>query len=150
MSEEVYDEVHLRKYLLGELNEAEQQALEERLMAETEFFDLLQVAEDELVDDYLGGGLSAVERERFDSFFVSTSERRRKLSFAMALRRYVTDEGAVDALAPAVAELASPVLPRPSPVAGHPSSWWNRAFSSPYLRMAATTVIVIGLGLGIW
>src|SRR5882724_403034 len=130
MSEEVYDEVHLRKYLLGELNEAEQQALEERLMAETEFFDLLQVAEDELVDDYLRGALSGDERGKFESFFLSTPERSRKLSFAMTLRRYVTAEAAVRR-APAT----EPETTKPSPrisagqslIIGQ-ATWWNRGF----------------------
>lgn len=151
MSEEVNDE-GLRKYLLGELPESEQQALEERLMTETELFALIPVIEDELIDDYLGGLLSSDERGRFESFFVSTPERRRKLSFAMALRRYITAEGeAVEAPA------TEPATTKPSPriAAGQSSviggaTWWNRAFSSPYLRIAAAAVIVLGLGLGIW
>ena len=53
MGQEVKDEAHLRKYLLGVLNEAEQQAIEERLMVDGAFFDLLHIAEDDLVDDYL-------------------------------------------------------------------------------------------------
>lgn len=152
MSEEVNDDGRLRKYLLGELPEAEQQALEERLMTEAELFDLLQVAEDELVDDHLSGALSASERSRFDGFFLSTPERRRKLSFAMAFRRYVTAEAAV-----VEAPATEPATTKPSPriSAGGSSvigraTWWNRAFSSPYLRMAAAAVIVFALGLGIW
>lgn len=154
MSAEVNDEGHLRKYLLGELNEAEQQALEERLMVDGALFDLLLVAEDELIDDYLSGALSASERGRFDGFFLSTPERRRKLSFAMALRRYVTETASTTT---AEAPAAEPATANPSPrisagassVIGN-ATWWNRAFSSPYLRMAAAAVIVLGLGLGIW
>jgi len=152
MSEETNDEGHLRKYLLGELPEAEQQALEERLMTEAELFDLLQVAEDELIDDHLSGALSANERGRFDGFFLSTPERRRKLSFAMALRRYVTAEAAV-----VEAPATEPATTKPSPriSAGGSSvigraTWWNRAFSSPYLRMAVATLIVFALALATW
>lgn len=140
MSEEVYDEGKLRKYLLGELNEAEQQAVEERLLTENELFELLPVVEDELIDDYLGGALSTEERSRFDSYFLSTPGRGRNLSFAMALRRYVTAEAAAEPAAP---------LPA-SRVIAHPSSWWKQAFSSPYLRLAAAAVIVLGLGIAIW
>lgn len=140
MSEEVYDEANLRKYLLGELNEVEQQALEERLMADGELFGLLPVAEDELIDDYLGDALGAEERARFDSFFLLTPERRRKLSFAMALRRYVTTEAGGEAQAA-----------RPAPrVIAQASSWWRQAFSTPFLRLAAAAIIVLGLGMGIW
>jgi len=66
MGQDVNDEAHLRKYLLGVLNEAEQQAIEERLMADGASFDLLHIAEDELIDDYLeSGALSTDERGRF-------------------------------------------------------------------------------------
>jgi tetratricopeptide (TPR) repeat protein len=129
MSEEVNDEGQLRKYLLGELNEAEQQTLEERLLTDGELLDLLLVAEDELIDDYLSGAISASERGRFDGFFLSTPERRRKLSFAMAFRRYVTTE---------VIEAASQVVARPS-------AWWKQGFSVLFVRLAPAPVIVLGL-----
>src|SRR5437773_6552778 len=114
MSEEVNDEEHLRKYLLGELPEAEQQAVEERLMIESELFDLIPVVEDELIDDYLGELLSSEERGKFESFFVSTPERRRKVSFAMALRRYVTSEVTAEAVieAPVVEPATAKRSPR--------------------------------------
>src|SRR5688572_8598526 len=124
MSEDVNDEGHLRKYLLGELSEAEQHALEERLLTKNELFELLTVVEDELIEDYVDGTLSRAERSRVDKLFLSAPERRRKMSFAMALRRYVAAEAA-----------AEPAAPRPaSRVIAHPSSWWKQAFSSPYLR----------------
>jgi CHAT domain-containing protein/lipoprotein NlpI len=147
MREELYDEGHLRKYLLGELNEAEQQGLEERLLSEDELFDLLLVAEDELIDDCVGGALSAQELQRFDSF-ISTPERHRKLSFAMALRRYVRAEAA--ASEHATTDAVSAILTHRSPVVGRRSVWWKQALSSPYLRLALAAVIVISLGLGIW
>src|SRR6266571_6673550 len=114
---EVYDEGHLRRYLLGRLNEEEQQAIEEALLADDELFDLLASAEDELIDDYVSGALSAEERKGFEGFFLSTSERQRKLSFAMALRRYITTESAVTTQAES-AESSSRVIARRSPVIG--------------------------------
>src|SRR6267378_1876224 len=86
MNEVANQECRLRKYLLGELNEGEQQVLEEQLLAGVELFDLLNVVEDELLDDYLNAALKGNELERFESFFLLTPERQRKLSFAMALR----------------------------------------------------------------
>src|SRR6185295_714917 len=93
MGQEVNDEAHLRKYLLGVLNEAEQQAIEERVMVDGAFFGLLHIAEDDLVDDYLEpGDLSPDERGKFEKFFLSIPDRRRKLNFAMALKGYLTAE----------------------------------------------------------
>jgi CHAT domain-containing protein/tetratricopeptide (TPR) repeat protein len=151
MSQDAHDEEHLRQYLLGELNEAEQQVLEGRLMAESTLFDLLPVAEDELVDDYLGGALSASEHAKFESFFISTPERRRKVSFAMALRRYVTAEGGEAAAAETAAAKPAPrISGTASSVVTPHVKWWNRAYSGSYLRMAAAAVILLAIGVGSW
>lgn len=88
MEQEGKNEAVLRKYLLGELTEEEELAFEEQLLADDELFDLVLAEEDELVDDYLSGELSEAECERFDSYFLSTPERRRKLSFGETLSRY--------------------------------------------------------------
>ena len=58
-------------------------------MTDSSTFDELLLAEDELVDDYLRGSLSAHEQQRFDTYFLSTQERRQKLSFAGTLKRYI-------------------------------------------------------------
>lgn len=145
MGQDVHDEAHLRKYLLGVLNEAEQQAIEERLMTDRAFFDLLHIAEDELIDDYLElGALSTDERGRFENFFIAIPGRRRKLNFAMALRGYLTTEVRTS-------EASTPIITgAPTPVLGVHPSLWKRAYSSPYLRMAAAAVICLVLGIGFW
>lgn len=122
----------LRKYLFGELNEAEQQVVEKQLLADAELFDLLNVVEDELFDDYLDDALNGDERERFESFFLSTPYRQRKLSFAMSLRRHVI-----------VAGVATPTLTNRFLHGKQPFVTW-------YIKLAAAAVIVLGLALGIW
>ncbi|HXU08134.1 MAG TPA: CHAT domain-containing protein [Blastocatellia bacterium] len=145
MGQDVHDEAYLRKYLLGMLNEAEQQAIEERLMADGAFFDLLHIAEDELIDHYLEpGALSTDQRSRFENFFLSTPDRRRQLQFAMALKSYVTAE------VPTSEASASVVTGGPSSVIPLPTSLWKRVYSSPYLRVAAAVFICLGLGVGFW
>src|SRR5690242_7737938 len=84
------DEVLIRRYLLGELAEQEQGKLEERLFSDDDLFKLLQVAEDELMEDYLEGSLSSQERKFFETHFLAAPERRQKLRFATALDRYVS------------------------------------------------------------
>lgn len=78
-----------RRYLLGMLEQEEEYRLEERLLSDTEYFDELLMAEDELVDDYIDGELSERAREKFEHHFLSTFERQQKLSFAKALKRHV-------------------------------------------------------------
>ncbi|HVG18873.1 MAG TPA: hypothetical protein VNI02_07445 [Blastocatellia bacterium] len=79
-----------RRYLLGLLEQEEEYQFEERLLSDTEYFEELLMAEDELVDDYIDGTLSEREREKFEHYFLATPERQQKLNFARALKRHVT------------------------------------------------------------
>jgi CHAT domain-containing protein len=143
MNEVANKEGRLRKYLFGELDEAERQVLEQQLLADDELFDFLNVVEDELFDDYLDNALSGDERQRFESFVLLTPDRQRKLSFARALRRHVTAE----------AQSESPInnasAPIRTPLAGR-SQTGKQLFVSRYLKLAAAAAIVLGLALGIW
>src|SRR5882724_10970517 len=94
MTENVENEISMKRYLLGELAESEQQELEERLMTSNEYFEELLVAEDELVDEYLRGTLSPREQEKFNDHFLCTPERREKLKFSRSLQRYVSANAA--------------------------------------------------------
>src|SRR5262249_4784431 len=80
----------IRRYILRELAEEEQQRVEERLMTDDTFFERLKIAEDELVDEYLGGELPRSERERFELSFLTTREGRQQVSFNTAFRQYVS------------------------------------------------------------
>ena len=80
----------LRQYLLGSLPQEDLPGLEERLLTDEGAFEGLLVEEEELIDDYVAGDLSADERSRFERHFLSTEERRRQLNFALALDRYTS------------------------------------------------------------
>ena len=83
----------IRRYLLGTSPPAEQEGIEQRLLADRAFFDEVSAGEDELLDEYLGGRLSPRERANFESIFLAAPERQQKLRFAGALRRHI-DEAA--------------------------------------------------------
>ena len=89
------DEVRL--YLLGLLPRERLPALEERLLTDESLYEELLIAEDELIDQYLAGGLPARELEGFESHFMNAPERSRQLRFAASLRRFGNDEGATAA-----------------------------------------------------
>jgi len=91
----------IRRYLLRELPKGEQKRVEERLMTDDAFFERLKVAEDELVDEYLGGGLSENERQRFELSFLTTPEGRRQVRFNTALRKYVSAADTGERIRPA-------------------------------------------------
>jgi len=89
MTENAEAEISMKRYLLGELAEPEQQELEEGFMTSNECFEQLLIAEDKLVDEYLRGTLSVREEERFNDYFLCTPERSRALRFSKSLRKYV-------------------------------------------------------------
>lgn len=86
MSEE---QKQTRLYLLGNLPQKNLAELEVRLLADKGFYEELLAAEDELIDEYLADALSSAERESFESHFLITPERQKKLRFSKAFRRYV-------------------------------------------------------------
>jgi len=81
-----------RRYLLGTLSEDARQRVEERLLTEEDFLEELTLAEEELIDDYVGERLSDAERTSFEQYFLSNEERRRQLRFARALSRHASAE----------------------------------------------------------
>src|SRR5262249_27652267 len=72
----------IRQYLLGELSEPEQAAIESEYFANSERFEDISALENDLIDDYVRGNLAAVEREHFERRYLSSPERRRRGQFA--------------------------------------------------------------------
>jgi len=73
--------------LLHRLPEAEASQLEERLMVEGHFAELLREAEHDLLDDYASGRLPPDEREAVEKFLLATPADRERLKLARALAR---------------------------------------------------------------
>lgn len=130
------DEPILRAYLLGELAPEEQKKIEERLLFDNDYVELLLIIEEELMDSYLRDTLGKTERNEFESYFLSTPDRRRKLKMAKALSRFVND--------PRNEQPRVAVFER-----GRKSSWWLPMLRPTWQWVAAATVILM-LGLGIW
>lgn len=80
-----------KSYLLGELDTDARQRLEETLMVDERHYEELLIAEDELIDRYLSGGLDEQEQERFLQHFLITQGRRQKLDFARTFRAYAKE-----------------------------------------------------------
>ncbi len=134
MNTDFENELPLRSYLLGKLDPEEQERLEQRLWADNSVLDELQVAEDELIDDYLEGVLSGSEAEKFQSYFLSAPERQRKLRFAKTLKRYVA---------------AHPVKGSRR-IAGLHSWAGFRFFKEPVFALSLATVLLVILVAGSW
>ncbi|HEU4389503.1 MAG TPA: hypothetical protein VFV34_16990, partial [Blastocatellia bacterium] len=100
------DERSLRAYLLGKSSTEEQRRIEERLLGDDEYVELLLIVEAEMIDGYVKGEVPKAERREFEDYFLSTPERRRKVRMARSFRRYVNDSTSA-----AVAVLDRPALP---------------------------------------
>lgn len=123
----------MRQYLLGQLPEADEEKIELRLLTDVGYSKEYGIIENELVDEYVEGTLTAKERIQFEQYFLKAPERRDKLAFATALSRA--------AQAPAPMLTASAHKPPPVP-------WYS--FQPFYLKAATVIIIAVCLGVGIW
>jgi hypothetical protein len=79
------DDTLVVRYLLGELSESEQVAIEDRAFADSEYLGAIEATEADLIDTYVRGGLVESERLAFERQFLNSPNRRRKVEFARAL-----------------------------------------------------------------
>jgi len=125
---ESLSEKHVFRYLIGDLTDAEQEETERRLLADESSFEALQVAEDELIDAYVRGELSAEDRERFQEHFLRTPSRRERLQFARAFHQALHEKTAT-----------SEELP-----------WWRAFFILPRIRLPLAAAALLVVACGLW
>ena len=89
--QEFEDQLLVMQYLLGELEEEMQAKIQDRLLCDREFFDRLAIKENELIDDYVRGALTRDRQEKFENYFLISPERHRKLRFAKALNKRLSE-----------------------------------------------------------
>ena len=78
----------MRRYLLGTLDGDQKTQFEERILTEAGVYEELLVVEEELIDQYVAGDLSELERQHFESHFLITAERQKNLRFGKLLQKY--------------------------------------------------------------
>ena len=79
---------HLTLYLLGQLSEEEGAAIEDRYFLDPDYFARLEVAADDLADQYVRGHLSPHDRQRFERYCQGSADDQMRLRGARALLRY--------------------------------------------------------------
>jgi hypothetical protein len=130
----------MQRFLLGTVSEQEQVEIEDRFVADDDFFERLLALEDELIDAYERGALTTRERALFESRFLTRPSGRERLEFARTLRssiaRIPSDLSAMQAEA-------------------SPFSWWQNllaALRAPRrpVAWAATLVLIVMLGGILW
>lgn len=86
----------IEAYLLGRLPAEEQARIEALLFEDRDSIDLVRDSEDDLIDRYLAGELSAQDRAAFEQAFAASSSRRERIAFARALAESLADGAEVD------------------------------------------------------
>jgi CHAT domain-containing protein len=92
MSEKTGENETVRGYLLGTIDPAEREKLEERFMVDDALFNKIMLDEEDLIQEYADGELAPGDRRAFEDHFLITRDRNDKLKFARALRKYVDEQ----------------------------------------------------------
>src|ERR1041384_15798 len=135
----IYDDQLLTRYLLGALPTEQTERLDELSITDDEIAARLSAVEYDLVDAYVRGEIRGEGPARFESFYLSSVERRERVHFGRALFQRASGPG----VAPAMA------LTRSATAAGKPGmespSRRRLLLSRPMLQwgFAAAAVIVI-------
>jgi hypothetical protein len=129
------DKQEIRSYLLGDLDDDRKTQLEERILSAPEIYEELLLVEEELIDQYVVGSLSELERHQFETHFLITAERQKNLRFGQLLKRYVNSQPFFEKGAPAKKSFNLALLP---------------ATGRPVMVFGIAGVVLLGVALLCW
>ena len=89
--QEPEDTRSLIRYLLGDLNEAEQDKIEERYASDDSFYFKILATEDELIDSYVMGEISQEDRAKFEQAYLTNPHRLKKVESNKIFLELVTN-----------------------------------------------------------
>jgi hypothetical protein len=115
-------EIYVR-YLLGDQPESERERLEQEYFANPEILQELYLAEDDLIDAYVRGVLTARQGEQFEKYYLDSAGKRQRVEFARTLWATQRDQE------------------RPESNMRH-SSVWSFLVSKPALAAALSLVLM--------
>jgi len=128
----------IAQYLLGELPEEQQVEIEDRAFEDKEYLASITAVENDLIDEYVRNELSESERRGFESRFLASAERRKRVAFAKALAGMTSESRVVEtARRPVVA---------PETVSWRESleAFVRGLIPVPRFAMAAAVVVLLG------
>ena len=102
----------VRDYLLGVLPEKRREEIEQRFFSDDDFHLEVEIVEEELFDDYLQNKLPEPERRLFETHFLASPLRRKRLQFARAFHDKISSKTEVP---------VTPVLPLPATLFHRPA-----------------------------
>lgn len=94
MTEEVLTDEAVRRFLLGDLDDAERQVIEGLFITDLRSKERILFAEEDLIEDYLENNLTASDRVKFLAQYGETPQQKRKLRITGLLKEYALGETA--------------------------------------------------------
>ncbi len=133
----------LIRYLLGHLPEAEADALEVRLLTDSEVIEAMQEAEYELMDRYARGQLPAAQRTRFETHYLASP---------LHLERYAVARHLTRAADATPLSLAEPIKPRAVNASSSTAStgWCRTLFAAPAFAWSTALAFAVLSALAVW
>ena len=132
----------VKDYLLGQMDEADAEQLELRLLTDPAFGEEFDTIVDELTDEYVGNELQGEERKRVEQYFLRSTERQNKVRFANELLERAAAERGQSA--------ASVVPVQPGILERVRLFWASQSFVARFASSFAAIVIVLGVVLLAW
>jgi hypothetical protein len=83
---QTFQDRQIRQYLLGDMTAAEESELEIAFFREPELLARVELARNDLADDYAARRLSDADREKFERRLLASDEGREQLAITKALR----------------------------------------------------------------
>ena len=128
------------KYLLGELPEKQQAEIEDQAFQDEQYLQSILAVENDLIDEYVRGEIPPAKRQKFESHFLASDERRRKVEFARALATVSSEAGS---------QASQSFRPATTSISQNPLLAFIRSLkpAMAFSLAAAALLIVIGGGL---
>lgn len=131
----------IRSYLLGTLADAPRERIEDTLLIGDEGLVRLEMAEEDLIEEFLDGELDSEQRALFESHFLCTSARKEKLAYLRAIRAVAARQ------ATPVADAAK-VVNFPAPQTR--MAFFGSMNRSGTLKLAAALLLVCSATILVW
>ena len=125
------------RYLLSDLPEEEQSVLEQEFLADGSLFEQVWEAENQLIDNYVRGQLTSVEKDLFERNYLASPVHRQRLAFA---ENFVRAADSVTAPVTPDIETARSTNRRNSLLPGRNSNRLRWAMAAAVLLFAASSI----------
>jgi hypothetical protein len=126
-------------YLLGDMPEEELERFEDECFAEAEWPAQIELVEENLIDDYLRGELTAKQRQLFEQNYLTTESRQERVTIAAALLRHIDERNAA----------LQTTVPEPAPTwADRFRAFWRS--QTPAFRAAGAAALITVVAIAGW